>query len=97
MSYLYHTTTTLVQCRVKIFDCEKRFSSESNVLIVAPLSLVFVYEYEDQEELTKDRKTIYKQFKKNYFDGEVVEIISNNIYIVTSKTKVKKNQNLKSN
>jgi len=67
------------------------------VLIVAPLSLVFVYEYEDQEELTKDRKTIYKQFKKNYFDGEVVEIISNNIYIVTSKTKVKKNQNLKSN
>lgn len=60
------------------------------VLIVAPLSLVFVYEYEDQEELTKDRKTIYKQFKKNYFDGEVVEIISNNIYIVTSKDKGEK-------
>ena len=60
------------------------------VLIVAPLSLVFVYEYEDQEELTKDRKTIYKQFKKNYFDGEVLEIISNNIYIVTSKDKGEK-------
>ncbi|MDQ0196434.1 hypothetical protein J2T20_004846 [Paenibacillus wynnii] len=49
--------------------------------------IVFIYEYENREALEKDRMILYKKFKKVYFDGEVVEIITGNIYIVTSKDK----------
>ncbi|WP_155986903.1 hypothetical protein [Paenibacillus durus] len=37
-----------------------------------------------------------KKFKKNYFDGDVVEIIKENIYIVTSKNKGEEESKLES-
>ncbi|WP_410514448.1 hypothetical protein PaeBR_08665 [Paenibacillus sp. BR2-3] len=60
---------------------------DQTALVTPRFTIVFIYEYENQEALNKDRMTLYKKFKKNYFDGEVVEIITGNIYMVTSKDK----------
>ncbi|MNB94327.1 hypothetical protein D3C75_414780 [compost metagenome] len=64
-------------------------TAKDQILLVLPLScqLLWVYEYDDHEKLEQERKRLYKKFKKMYFDGDVVEIVAHNLYLVTSKDK----------
>lgn len=64
-------------------------NAKDQILLILPLiyQLLWVYEYDDQEQLEQERKGLYKKFKKMYFDGDVVEIVAQNLYLVTSKDK----------
>jgi len=76
------------ESRRPIPNSAKSITAIDQIVLITPLfNLIFMFEYENQEGLEMERKELHKKFKRNYFDGEVVEIITNNIYIVTSKHK----------
>lgn len=63
--------------------------AKEQIILLLPLTykVLHIYEFINEEDLAKEKEVLLKKFKKEYFDGEVVTIETNNIYMVTSKDK----------
>ncbi|CAM4503057.1 hypothetical protein [Paenibacillus typhae] len=62
-------------------------TATAQVTFIFPLTYqtLHVYEFENAQELADEREALLERFEEAYFDAEVVEIVHNNVYMVTAK------------
>lgn len=62
-------------------------TANAQVTFIFPLTFqtLHVYEFENAQELADEREALLERFEEAYFDAEVVEIVHNNMYMVTAK------------
>lgn len=62
-------------------------TANAQVTFIFPLTYqtLHVYEFENAQELADEREALLERFEEAYFDAEVVEIVHNNVYMVTAK------------
>ncbi|MBY0010298.1 hypothetical protein [Paenibacillus typhae] len=62
-------------------------TATAQVTFIFPLTYqtLHVYEFENAQELADEREALLERFEEAYFDAEVVEIVHNNMYMVTAK------------
>lgn len=62
-------------------------TANAQVTFIFPLTYqtLHVYEFENAQDLADEREALLERFEKAYFDAEVVEIVHNNVYMVTAK------------
>lgn len=62
-------------------------TANAQVTFIFPLTYqtLHVYEFENTQDLADERENLLERFEEAYFDAEVVEIVHNNVYMVTAK------------
>lgn len=62
-------------------------TANAQVTFIFPLTYqtLHVYEFENAQDLADERENLLERFEEAYFDAEVVEIVHNNVYMVTAK------------
>ncbi len=62
-------------------------TATAQVTFIFPLTYqtLHVYEFENAQELADEREALLERFEEAYFDAEVVEIVHNNVYMVTDR------------
>ncbi|KUP20443.1 hypothetical protein [Paenibacillus sp. DMB5] len=62
-------------------------TANAQVTFIFPLTYqtLHVYEFENAQDLADEQEALLERFEEAYFDAEVVEIVHNNVYMVTAK------------
>lgn len=63
----------------------KTAMDQEMILLPMTFETVYLYEYQNSDELLKDKQKILKRATKLYLDGIPVEIICNNLYLLYFK------------
>ncbi|MNB96835.1 hypothetical protein D3C75_440510 [compost metagenome] len=62
-------------------------TATAQVTLIFPLTFqtLHAYEFENAQDLADEQEELLGRFEEAYFDAEVVEIVHNNVYMVTDK------------